>query len=105
MASRVTVSDLSKEIGEMRTQQDKILEEIRKQALVDAGRDHLFDKISKHENTLYGDPQKNLVGHESRLTSLEKQMSNIIKVVWIVVTPLLVSIGFGVLYLIVNGGS
>lgn len=60
-----------------------------------------MEKLNRHEITLYGNDS--VKGHEDRIQALESKMSLLLWIIGVVVTPILVAIGIGVLKIIQAG--
>jgi hypothetical protein len=78
---------------------------IQNQNIVEAGRQHLFDKIMTHDETLYGNPKTKTAGLDQRVDKLEELSASIARLTWIVVGEIMAAVAAGIFYLIKVGGD
>jgi len=83
---------------------DALSTAIQAQNIVEAGRQHLFDKIQTHDETLYGNPKTKSTGLEQRVDNLEALSASITRLTWIVVGEIVAAIAAGAIWLIGKGG-
>ena len=102
MAERTTVSELADEFRKFREDVKREFDELNTSIqtinISGASREYKDALIEKHDKTLYGE-----TGHEKRLSKLEDRVSLILWALTLIVTPLLIAIGAGVVQLLRMG--
>lgn len=81
---------------------EKVLAILDELKTSNAERKYKDDLIDKHDKTLYGDNGKG--GHESRISRLEDRVNLLLWLVTLIVTPLLLAIGAGMIKVLQMGG-